>query len=113
MARFPISAPRAAVALLGILAGSSAQAQPCRDPDVDPLRSPIGENRVSFTLAVDKVGSAEGIDRTKLLGLPTESADLSNNPSLIGMVWPQLGPALINVHQSGMTTTVKPRNPPA
>ena len=166
MARFRTSA---AAAILAILSVEGASAQPCKDPDPDPLRNPIRDNRVPFNLTVDKVGSATGnivitvygddpakwlategslhiytvpasaprthvclvlpgrrkyaiavyhdrnrngrIDRNGL-GIPSEDGGLSNNPSFIGLVWPQLQPALIDVNRAGMETTIKLRRPP-
>lgn len=173
MARFPISVSTAAATLLGILSADSAWAQPCRDPDPDPLRTPIRDNRTPFNLTVEKVRSASGnivitlygddpkrwlvdegslyiytvpasapktticivvpglrkyaiavyhdrnrngrIDRKDsgmFKGVPTEDAGLSNNPSTLGMIWPKLPPALINVNRPGMATKIKLRSPP-
>jgi uncharacterized protein (DUF2141 family) len=170
MPRITASALAAAAALLGTLPAEGASAQSCREPDADPLRTPVGENRTSFDLTVENVRSSSGnivvtvygddpkrwlehegslyiytvpasastvrtclvlpgfrkyaiavyhdrngngrIDRSKLLGLPTEDAGLSNNPSLVQMVWPQLGPSLIDVKRAGMSTTIRLRRPP-
>lgn len=60
MARLLVSALTAAAGLLGLVPLAGAGAQPCRDPDPQPRRSPIRENRTPFNLSVEQVRSSKG-----------------------------------------------------
>lgn len=58
MTGFPFFVSTAA-ALLGMALADMASAQ-CLDPDPDPLRTPIRDNRTPFNLTVENVTSAKG-----------------------------------------------------
>jgi len=69
-----------------------------------------GLNQYAIAVYHDKNGNGR-IDRN-FIGVPTEDGGLSNNPSLLRMVWPSLPPSLITVNGANMARTIRLRQPP-